>query len=187
MRAIIIGLAVGFWALPCAAAPAAEACRSEGNFTCRLPSGWTPSRAPRLERVEKVYGVEALAPGSPDGPAVRVTVDYFAPGNAVHKDADAYIAAHARKKKGFRLPGEKYGPAAEAKAGGRSGRAFERETFAFWPPDSPRAEKILMRERFVVLPAREGFYALSYSAPASLCEKHRPDFEAVLGSFTPLR
>ncbi len=187
MRAIIIGLAVGFWALPGAAAPAAEPCRSEGDFTCRLPPGWTVARAPRLERVEKVFGLEAAALGTPEGPAVRVTVDYFAPGNAVHRGMDAYIAAHSRKDKAFRLPGEKYGPVSEAEAGGRRARTFERETVSFWPPGHPQAKKVPMRERFVVIPAREGFYALSYSAPAALYGKHRPDFEAVLGSFKPLR
>lgn len=181
MRAIILILAAAM------AARAADVCRSEGNFTCRLPPGWTASRTPRLERVEKVFGLEASAPGTPAGPAVRVTVDYFAAGNAVHRDAGAYLAAHSRKDKAFRLPGEKYGPVGEAAAGGRRARAFERETVAFWPPDHPRAGKVPMRERFVVVPAREGFYALSYSAPAALYEKHRPDFEAVLGSFTPLR
>jgi hypothetical protein len=181
VRAIILILAAAV------AAPAAEPCRSEGNFTCRLPAGWTHSRSPRPARAEKVFGLEASAFGTPEGPAVRVTVDYFAADNAVHKDADAYIAAHSRKNRAFRLPGEKYGPVSGVELGGRRGRAFERETFSFWPPDHPQARKTPMRERFVVLPAKEGFYALSYSAPASLYEKHRADFEAVLGSFKPLR
>jgi hypothetical protein len=137
--------------------------------------------------VEKVYGLEASAPGQPEGLPVRITVDYFAGDNAVHKGADAYVAAHSRHNQALRMPGEKYGPVSGVELGGRRGRAFERETFSFWPPDHPQARKTPMRERFVVLPAKEGFYALSYSAPASLYEKHRADFEAVLGSFTPLR
>jgi hypothetical protein len=186
-----MGLAFGFWALPCAAAPAARSaaadCRGGEHFRCRLPAGWTQSWAPRLARVEKVYGLEASAPGQPEGPAVRITVDYFAGDNAVHKGADAYVAAHSRRNQALRMPGEKYGPVSGVELGGRRGRVFERETFAFWPPDHPRAGKVPMRERFVVLPAKEGFYALSYSAPAPLYERYRSAFEVVLESFVPLR
>lgn len=184
-QAAAAGSAVPTAAVRASSGPAA--CLETGYFRCRLPASWTQSRSARLERVEKVYGLEAAAPEKAGGAPTRISVDYFAAGNAVHKDLDAYIAAHTRRNQAFRLPGEKYGPVTEARLGGSRGRAFERETSFFWPPDHPQAKRTLLRERFIVLPARGGFFALSYSAPAALYEKRLPDFEALLGSFVPLR
>jgi len=45
---------------------------------------------------------------------------------------------------------------------------------------------VRVREKFYVLPAKEGFFVLHYYSPASVFNKYLPVFKKLISTFTPL-
>lgn len=161
---------------------------SEGNyFKCVLPKDWRKAGSmgqPASEK--KVYGVDIVGPAGADGISPSISVKYYAKGNALFKSAAEFIRIHSRPIPGLGLPGDKYGPITAIKLAGRSASAFERNKSGFAGPRQVENKEIPVFERYLVLPVREGFYALSYYSAASEAEAGLPVFEGVVKSFEPL-
>jgi hypothetical protein len=170
---------------------------SDGNyFKCLLPKGWSRSEAPDYSRdASKVYGIEVYQGGAKR--RIAISVKYYAAENKLHKSAEKFIGIHSRPLFGGpEMEGEKYGPVKEILIKGGKAKIFERERYEFedhvynpvsgryYEPISP--PKFSMVERFVVLPAKEGFYELRFKAPPDTVKSHEGIFQSVLDSFDPL-
>jgi len=159
----------------------------EGNyFKCELPDGWSINRDKFTDKAEKVYGMEAVGARTKQGVPVRITVDYYSRDNTLFKSPAEFIKRNTTPGP-IKIEGDRYSPVKAIKVANRRAKTFERGTSAFFPPKSPMAEEIAIKEKLVVLPASEGFYVLRYYAPTSVYEKYFPWFERVLESFTPMR
>lgn len=168
---------------------AGEEFLSEGGyFKIDLPPGW--SKAEQFfglsAEEKKVYGIDLLGPVSPDNITSRIAVHYYAPGNIIHRTMDRFIKLNAQSALGANLDGEEYSPVKDEPAAGRPAKVFGRKTYEYLPPETINPKKIPIREWFVVIPAKQGFYVLRYSAGEDIAEQYRDVFEKVVNSFKPL-
>lgn len=161
---------------------------SEGNyFRCVLPEDWRragPFGQPASEK--KVYGVEVTGAAGPDGLPPSISVKYYAKGNTLFRSPKEFIRIHSRPAAGLGLAGDTYSSTAAATLAGRAATAFERRRSAFAGPRQVEDKAIPVFERFILLPAGEGFYVLKYHSVLSEAKAGLPAFEAVAGSFEPL-
>lgn len=179
----------------------------EPYFSCNIPTSWRSEEGDRSSELsqeeKKVYGIMLHRPGSGVIP-VRISIYFYAKGNPLEDSPETYIRHHARPR--FVLKeGDSYGPVTDTHIAGRNAWFFERQKNEFvpnspldgmeLPPDDVRvyerhekmARPIPVREKFVVISADSGFYALCYSAPARQFEEFLPDFEQVTTTFDALQ
>ena len=177
------------------------------HFRCDIPPDWSRDEGTGYgltNEDKKTYGITLTAPEWGDVP-IRISLYYYAPGNLMYKSVDHYLNLFAKSALGGALEGSSYGEVTPAKIGGRDGMMFERRKQEFVPlhnlldpSDSPGREGIVyerrremmaravpVQERFLVLPAKSGFYALGYSAPADKFAKYLPVFEQMAHRFFP--
>lgn len=178
-------------------------------FSCDAPPDWSRVEGTGFglsDEEKKTYGITLGAPESCEIP-VRISLYYYAEGNLMYKSLEHYLNLFAKPVLGVALEGSSYGEVTPAKVGGRDGMMFERLKQEFVPlhnsldpSDSPGREGIVyerrremmaravpVKERFMLLPAKAGFYALRYSAPADKFAKYLPVFEQVAKRFYPRR
>ena len=159
----------------------------DGCFTIYRPSGWTMSAAASAlsDKEKKVFGAEFTGPASADGQA-KISVMYYAPGNLLHKTPERFISLHSRPPFGVNADKKVYGPVKDGLAGGYRAKLFERKVFEYLPAGSMDAKKTAFYDYFAVVPAKQGFYVLRYTAPADIAKVNFKTYEAVLASFRPL-
>ena len=161
---------------------------SEGNyFKCVLPKDWRKVDSmgqPASEK--KVYGVDIVGPAGTDGIAPSISVEYYAKGNTLFKSASEFVRINSKPIPGLALAGDKYSSVTTIKIAGRKATRFERRSSDFVKPRQVENKQIAVFERYIVLPAGEGFYALSYYCVFSEAKAKLPVFEAVVKSFEPL-
>jgi hypothetical protein len=166
-----------------AGGPAAYTCEG-GYFSITIPAGWSqmpPGGLPAKSK--KVYGVDLLLP-SGKGPAASITVKYYAPGNSVFKTGQDYVDSNSQPF-GKPEPGEKYSSVMSAAVSGRKAYRFERKFNLYDLPRTVPPTSTAMFERHIVVPAKEGFYVLLFSAQFTEGKTLMPQFDAVLKSFKP--
>ena len=167
-------------------------------FTCDIPPDWSRfdnygSGFGLSNEEKKTYGFHLKAPES-GGIPVTIAIFYYAEGNLMYKSVDRYIRGHAP------LEGSSSGGVKPATVAGREGMVFESLRSRIDPgslgnavSDDPRlhirpglnAKTISVKERFVVLPAKQGFFALRYTAPEGKFQEFLPVFEKVTQRFYP--
>ncbi|MBT1075620.1 hypothetical protein [Geobacter grbiciae] len=167
-------------------------------FTCDIPPDWSRfdnygSGFGLSNEEKKTYGFYLNAP-SQGGIPVTMAIFYYAEGNLMYKSVDRYIRTHAP------LEGSNSGGVKPAMVAGRKGMVFESVRSQIDPgslgnavSDDPRvhirpglnARRLSVRERFMVLPAKPGFYALRYTAPEGKFREFLPVFEKVTQRFFP--
>lgn len=164
---------------------------SPGNyFKCLIPADWSmlDQTFGMSQEERKVYGVDIFdgSSGQLNRPAM-ISVYHFAPGNILHKTMDKYIKLHAEPVLGSVEEGESYGEVQQIEFMERKVNIFERTVIHFLIPRSINSPKILVFEKFVVVPTKkdEGFYVLKLSAPSERKEKYTEIFEATVKSFFP--
>ncbi|MDD2805865.1 MAG: hypothetical protein PHV33_09940 [Elusimicrobiales bacterium] len=170
-----------------AAADAPGRFTKEGCFTVAPPTGWAaslPSSA-LSEKERKIYGVEFTGPSAAAGTA-KITVNYYAPGNKLHKTPQRYIKLHSKPPFGVNTDKKEYGPVTNGLAGNYHAKVFERKVFEYVPAGSMDAQKVAVFERFAVVPVKQGFYVLRFTAPEALARENLKAYEAALASFKPL-
>lgn len=155
----------------------------EARYSISVPRGWQPKRDVREDKRSKVYGVLLVGPRADAGVASKISVDFYAPGNTLFPDADAFLK-RSHSDGVVPLSGEKTGPIVPAILAGLRGRKFQRKTSEFTPPDSPAARETRITEDTFVAPARGGFFVLTYSAPDALYARGLKSFDAVAASLT---
>jgi hypothetical protein len=161
---------------------------SEGKyFKCVLPKDWQKVESmgqPASEK--KVYGVDVTGPAGADGIAPSISVKYYAKGNTLFKSAEEFVRIHSKPIPGLGLAGDKYSSVTTMKIAGRTATKFERRKSDFAKPRQVENKKIAVFERYMVLPAREGFYVLNYYCVFSEAKALLPAFEGAVKSFEPL-
>ena len=164
-----------------------------GHFTCLIPSGWSRYDAPDISReLTKVYGVHVYQGGI--GSRVEISVKYYAKDNTLQKTAAQFIEMHAKSVFGAVEEGENYGRVRDIDVKGVTAKTFERKRYEYedhvydpkreiyYTPLHPR--KFEMIERYIVIPAREGFFVFRYEASPDRLKSHEPVFEKVVNSLT---
>lgn len=114
-----------------------------------------------------------------------ITILYYGDGKDTHewiKSAEDFINLNSKPNRRPLLEGEEYGEVGEITLAGRKAKKFDRKTFV---SISAGSKKILIFERFVVVPAAIGFYKLQYEAPSDLAKKYESVFDKVINSFKP--
>ena len=158
---------------------------SDGNFfTALIPKDWEKDEDIILGRTAKEYGVIVVGPRGMEGTPVMITILYYGDGKDTHewiKSADDFINRNSKTYLGKLLEGEEYGEVREIIFAGRKAKKFDRKTFV----SISSSKKILIFERFVVVPATTGFYKLQYEAPSDLAKKYESVFDRVINSFKP--
>ncbi len=160
----------------------AEAYSAADFFKCELPKGWTKVVDPGRSR--KVYGITAYEGNREDRLALKVSVEYYAPGNrAGYTSAEDYGVKLLRS--GYRLrSAAKTGAAVLA---GRPVKVFEREVSIVIKTKIFFSKNIPLIEKAVVLPSKTGFYVLEFRTPVDEAQKNQEAFDTVLNSFEPLK
>ena len=178
-------------------------------FTCDIPTDWGRTDGPisgLSDEEKKTYGIKLQGPFWGEIPT-WVSVYYYAEGNLLYKSADHYLRLFAQPALGVALEGSSYGAVSPTIISGREGVTFERIKNEYLPLNntiSPvdredgnnplvyerrelMARPVPIRERFVVLPAQQGFHALRYSAPEEDFPEFLPVFEKVVATFHALK
>ncbi|ABB32878.1 hypothetical protein GeomeDRAFT_0420 [Geobacter metallireducens RCH3] len=173
-------------------------------FSCDIPPEWSRvdnygSGLGLSNEEKKTYGFHLKAP-EPGEPSVAISIFYYAEGNLMYKSVDHYLRVFAQPALGVSLDGSSYGDVTAVKVAGRDGMVFERVKKEYAPRESGtggpvkpgvyirpglNATRIPIRERFVVLPAKQGFFALRYTAPEEKFREFLPVFEKVTQRFFP--
>lgn len=160
----------------------------KGYFEVRFPAGWQQAETPLglSDAEKKVLGAEFSGESDADGLAPKISVRYYAPGNLLHKTAEKFIRTHSRPALGAALDGQQYGPVKKGLAGKQYAQVFDRRVFDFTPQESLHPKKIAVYEKFHVVPVKDGFFVLRYSAPAAAAKAHMKAYEDAVASFRPL-
>lgn len=152
-----------------------------GYFSCEVPQGWQLLRDDKEQR-RGVFQIELIAPG--EGPALMTLyVSYFTKDNIYFKDYQDYVESNSTDDLGIAAETDKYGPVRTTALSGRKAFEFEREQKEYLHPESPSDESVILKEKFYVLPAREGFFVMHFSAPKAVYAKHLPVFDRVARTF----
>ncbi|MFA5138175.1 MAG: hypothetical protein WC728_03000 [Elusimicrobiota bacterium] len=157
----------------------------QGLFRCDIPAGWGQARDEREEARTKVQGVHLIGPKEKGPLAPTLSLRYFASGNTVAQTADAYLKRQLEPGL-VPLKGEKTSEPKKASAAGLAGFSFVRDTFEFIPPRSMDTKRIPVREEYVILERKEGFFVLLFKAPSASFKRWRPAFQRALDTFQPL-
>jgi len=169
-------------------------------FSCDIPREW---QQPGLYAEEKkVHGITLDGPWRGEIP-VRISIHYYAEHDPLYKSADHYVRLFSSTSSRGEPEESRYGLVETVTVSGREGRVFERIRNEFRPIENkvgpsgrpsvndPKvydrremmAKPVPVRERFVVLAAKSGFYALRYSAHAENFQEFLPVFQRVTSSF----
>ncbi|MBM4348858.1 MAG: hypothetical protein FJ106_03110 [Deltaproteobacteria bacterium] len=162
---------------------------SEGSyFRITMPLDWRKMEEGLGLSAEekKVYGFNFFGPISHDGIVSSISVHYYGSGNLLYQDAEQYLNIFSQPILGITLEGSEYGQVRAGLVSGRLAYLFERKVFEFKRPRQIVNQKIPVYERFVVLSADKGFFALKYSASEDIADKYQDVFEKIVGSFQPL-
>lgn len=165
------------------------------TFRCLLPKGWGIHEIPAHSL--EVTGVDGVLVymGNFEN-RVTISVNFFPKDNKLHKNMERYIAVHSGPVLGVVLEGQDYGSVSDTMLNGVKGKTFRRtiveyESHVFnqklgkyVKPLEPR--KVSLTEKFVVIPAGNGFAAFRYKSPPQSAKVNEPVFSLVMDSFTLL-
>lgn len=180
-------LAACFCAAPLHGGESGPVPPARAYFTIAPPAGWTRTADPTALSAQerKVFGEEYAGPVSRNVQS-RISVRYYAPGNMLHKTYERFIKLHSRPPFGVNADKKVYGPVKDGLAGSRHAKVFERKVFEYVPAGAANPEKVAVYERFAVVPAKQGFYVLRYTAQADIAKDGYKAYETVLASFKAL-
>lgn len=134
-------------------------------FSCLIPADWSLNRDRDSDEQYKIYEIQLVAP-RPAREPISIKVSFYARDNQDFNDYKDFINSNSRNALGeTRNARENYAPVKEIKLNGRKGFLLGSERLVYLHPETKSDESVLIKERIYVLPAREGFYVLRYSAP----------------------
>ncbi len=145
----------------------------EKYFTVQIPSNWGKDEG------FFTYGVRLRAPAPAGLEYVLIDIAYYA---ERHRTPERFIFD---KLNPSWPKGVEHTPVQDITISGMTAKTFEIKTPRF-PIAGIGDAKVDALERYVVFPAREGFFVLLYNAPASAAEQYGALFDKVLHSFKPM-
>lgn len=153
--------------------------KSEGKyFSVLIPPDWGKEEN-FFPKSNKEYGVRLRAPGLSGLEYVLIDIAYYA---GRHRTPERFIFD---KLNPSWPKGVEHTPVQDVTISGMTSKTFEIKSSRF-PIAGIGDAKVDALERYVVFPARKGFFVLLYNAPAGAAEQYRALFDKVLHSFKPL-
>jgi len=155
-------------------------------FTCEIPATWQFGRDKETDAEYKIYEIQLIGPSS-DKASSEIYVSYYAQDNEDFSDYNNFLVRNSKNILGETKSGrENYGPVKKVVLNGRKAFELVRERMVYLHPQSKSDESVHIKEKLYVLPAKEGFYVLYYSAPKILYDEQLSVFEEVVQTFNPL-
>ena len=152
-------------------------------FSCSIPSNWTLVREKEKDEEYNIYEIQLLAPKSEKVPT-SVFVSYYAKDNEDFTDYRNFISRNSKNVLGeTKSARENYEPAKKIKLAGRNGFELANEVLEYLDPQTKSDESVQMKEKMYVLPAKDGFYVLKFSAAKDAFTENLPAFEKIAKSF----
>lgn len=152
-------------------------------FTAMIPSDWEKTEEIILGRQEKRYGVDLTAPQRAEGAFIYISLIYIGPDHLMFKTYEKYIAKNLempRKKKGEQTMGPK-----EIVFNGKKAITFEIERYEPIPPGSAAPASVLIYQKKIVIPAKEGFFVIILESPKTAAKTYLDIFDKIGASFKP--
>jgi hypothetical protein len=179
-------------AAACAGAPKGKPAQfknfsMENNyFSCQVPAAWSLERDKDKDEEYKIYEIQLLAPGAGKAPT-SIFVTYYAQDNADFNGHADFVSRNSKNVAGeTKTEREVYDPVKNISLAGRKAQLLARERLVFLHPESKSDESVQLKEKLYVLPAKEGFYVLHFSAPKDSFLASQAVFEKVAKSFKGL-
>lgn len=176
-------------AAACAGAPKGKAApfkafsMEKGYFSCLVPADWGQERDPDKDEEYKIYEVQLLAPKTGKAPT-SIFVSYYAKDSGDFNGYEDFVKRNSRNVAGeTKNSRENYEPVKNTTLAGRKAILLARERMVFLHPESKSDESVQLKEKLYVLPAKEGFYVLHFSAPKAAFLANQAVFEKVAKSF----
>lgn len=152
-------------------------------FSCEIPKNWEFERNKEYEEKYKVYKVRLFGPGIEKSPTT-IYVTFYAKENKLFKDHNDFIERNSKDVfSGTGDEDEKYTPVKQVTLNKNKAFYFESETKEYLNPESKSEEFVIVKERYYVIPSKNGFYVLHYLASKPAFQKYLRVFKRVVSSF----
>ena len=154
-----------------------------GYFSCSIPAAWSLEREKEKEEEYRIFEIQLLAPKADKAPTT-VFVSYYAKENEDFDGPADFIDRNSTNALGeTKSLRENYEPVKKITLNGRKAFELSREKLAYLHPESKSDDSVQLKEKLYVLPAKQGFYVLHFSAPKDLFAENLPVFEKIAKSF----
>jgi len=142
-----------------------------GEFSCRAPGHWKALEDPRFGPRVMFFG-----PGTAKFPrSVSISVLRYPDGDTIRTPEDFYDS--------LKISGQNPSPLETRSANGRTEYTLHYDMAQ--RPLHGYKTLYMKREDVVLVPSKDGFFALVHSAPAETYAETLPVFDAVVASFQP--
>ena len=155
-------------------------------FSCLIPADWELNRDQDKDAQSKIYEIQLLAPDAAKA-AISIYVSYYAKDNEDFNDYKDFIKRNSTNSLGeTKSKRESYSPVKKISINGRKGFELTNEMLQYLNPESKSDASVAIKENIFVLPAKEGFFVLHYSAPKADYNRFYRTFTKVARSFKGL-
>lgn len=152
-------------------------------FTCEIPASWQLQREEEKDAEYKIYEIQLIGP-SADKASTEIFVSYYAKDNEDFIDHKDFLNRNSKNIMGeAKSKRENYGPVKKIELNSSKAFELERERMVYLYPQSKSDESISIKEKLYVIPAKEGFYVLQYSASKFIYGDQLPVFDRVVRTF----
>ena len=152
-------------------------------FYCTVPEHYHLQRDPDKDREYGIYEIHLTAPIHSEAP-ITVSVSYYEKNNQDFNGYRDFIERNSKNALGERNSArEKYKPVRKKVINGLKAFELSRTVVRFKNPQSKSVDAVTLQEKMYVIPSKNAFYVLSYSAPQEDFEAFRGDFERIVVSF----
>lgn len=155
-------------------------------FSCQVPEAWSQERDAEKDAEYKIYEVQLIAPKAAKAPT-SIFVSYYAKDNEDFNGYEDFIRRNSKNVAGeTKTARETYEQPKNTVLGGRKAVLLARDRMVYLHPESKSDESVRLKEKLYVIPAKEGFYVLHFSAEAAAFAGNLAVFEKVAKSFKGL-
>jgi hypothetical protein len=152
-------------------------------FSCSIPSAWALSRDKDEDEKYKIYEIQLDAPKAEKFPT-SIKIAFYTKENTDFTGFQNFIDRNSTNALGeTKSEREMYEPVKKIKLSGRSAFELSREMMQYLHPESKSDESVQIKEKLYVLPAKEGFFVVSFSAEKTAYLANLKVFEKVAKSF----
>lgn len=155
----------------------------ENYFTAMIPSDWEKQEEIILGRQEKQYGVDLTDLKAKSSAFSSISLIYFGPDHPRFKTPEKYIRVSLETRK--KIKGETVTTPKDSVLNGRKVKFFEKLNYISVPPGAAVPKKVLMYEKYVIMPAKKGFFVLSLQSPKDGAKAYLNIFDKITASFKP--
>lgn len=152
-------------------------------FSCSIPSGWDLNRDKDEDEKYKIYEIQLDFPSAGKAPTT-IKVSYYSKESTDFSGYQNFLDRNSSNALGeTKSERELYEPVKKIKLAGRKAFELSREMMQYLHPESKSDESVQLKEKLYVVPAKEGFYVISFSAEKTDYLANLPVFEKVAKSF----